>query len=140
VENRIITLELRDETAKICGGKLAIQRGACHFAPRGTPGSDVLFFPYRDGKRVSAVLKLIPADYCVVFDDDPRYARAIVRSWGKEFPDPIVGEPFYGSGGWLIPVVNGEPIRYGETLSRAVDKDCCFLVRKRRRASERIDV
>jgi hypothetical protein len=138
VENQTITLELWDETAKICGGIVAIQGGACHFAPRGMPGSEVLFFPYRDGRRVSAVLKLIPADYCVVFDDDPRYARAVVRSWGNEFPDPIVGEPFYGSGGWLIPVVNGEPIRYGAVLSRAVDKDCSFLVRRRREPAQRV--
>jgi len=78
---------------------------------------------------------LIPADYCVVFDGDPRYARAVVRSWGHEFPDPIIGNPFSGMGGWLVPVVDGEPIRYGTTLSSALDKDCSFLVRRR----ERID-
>ena len=135
MENRTIALELRDETAKIIGGTLAIGRGTCLFAPRWIPRPELLFFPCRDGLRVSAVLKLIPADYCVVFDGDPRYARAVVRSWGHEFPDPIIGNPFSGMGGWLVPVVDGEPIRYGTTLSSALDKDCSFLVRRR----ERID-
>jgi len=59
VENKIVALELKDETSKISGGILAIGRGVCHFTPRWIPNPGALFFPYRDKVRVSAVLKLI---------------------------------------------------------------------------------
>lgn len=138
MENQAIALELKDETAKTCGGILAIGRGVCHFAPRGIPNPDILFYPYRDGVRVSAVLRLIHAHYWIVFDGDTRNARALVRSWGDEFPDPIVGEPFFGRGGWLVPVVDSEPVRYGSSLSSALDKECAFLVRVRRDRVDRV--
>lgn len=133
MENRTITIELRDETAKIIGGILAIGLGTCHFSPRGVPRPDTLLLPYRDGVRVSAILKLIPADFCVVFDGEDRYGRANMRSWGDEFPDPIIGYPFSGMGAWLVPVVDGEPVRYGASLAAAVGKECAFLVRRHER-------
>ncbi|MGB8683485.1 MAG: hypothetical protein WCD12_11435 [Candidatus Binatus sp.] len=138
MENQTITLELKDETGRVCGGFLAIGRAISHLAPRGTPNPDTLFYAYRNGERVSAVLRLIPAHYWIVFDGNARNARALMRSWGDEFPDPIVGEPFFGRGGWLAPVVDGEPVRYGSSLGSALDKECAFLVRVRRDRIDRV--
>src|ERR1700677_860222 len=70
IMHKTIVIELKDESAEISGGNLAIGQGVCHFTPREPIRKDLLFYPYIDGIRVSAVLRLVPADWCVVFNNN----------------------------------------------------------------------